>query len=247
MEWRRCMGLPLNARSLGTCWREKLGHEEKLKRGASKGSTEKRRKMVEQLMNVAMSGKAFHDTRSYLKVEREGVAMLPDLIDLIKKRDVFGVTIACDVIGDMGGYAAPAVPELKNALSSEDWMTRSAAAEALGNLGPPAKTCVPVLRKMLNDENGTVRRYAAEALILLGGVNDDATLRKVLDTDYYKFFFRRSRRSSFEQTDFFIEKTGTILSICSLLKENLNRFDDEFPMLSVLWDSIHCQVGVGEY
>jgi HEAT repeat protein len=76
---------------------------------------------------------------------------------------------AAHSLGKMGGFAAPAVPELIATLESERSDDRVAAADGLGGIGPAASKAEAALQEHLKDCDSRVRQAAAEALKKIRG------------------------------------------------------------------------------
>jgi len=71
---------------------------------------------------------------------------------------------AARILGELGGAARPALPDLLAALADENRDVRLSAATAIGMIGPPAPDAVPPLVGLLKDREWQVRRAAATAL-----------------------------------------------------------------------------------
>eukprot|EP00928_Gymnodinium_smaydae_P078715 TRINITY_DN62808_c0_g1_i1.p1 TRINITY_DN62808_c0_g1~~TRINITY_DN62808_c0_g1_i1.p1 ORF type:complete len:407 (-),score=112.62 TRINITY_DN62808_c0_g1_i1:125-1303(-) len=76
---------------------------------------------------------------------------------------------AADGLGELGGAAVGAVPELVRALSDEDKYVCFKAVRALGRLGAASASArgpaVAQLLRLLEDEDDDLRRWASEALL----------------------------------------------------------------------------------
>jgi HEAT repeat protein len=77
--------------------------------------------------------------------------------------------LAAQAIGDIGAYAAPAVPALVKMLTSEDEGLRDSACIGLRGIGPPARGALPALRHALSDPSKDVRQFATFAIASVEG------------------------------------------------------------------------------
>jgi HEAT repeat protein len=91
---------------------------------------------------------------------------IPDLLELMKTKDVSTRIWVSWALGSIGVKAAPV---LFKGLDSEDPFMRSGCAMALGKIKTVADKAAPSLRRLLNDHHPRVRHDAAAALVRLDG------------------------------------------------------------------------------
>jgi len=96
-------------------------------------------------------------------------AALSALITTLDDPDSRARALAAQAVGDIGAYAAPAVPALVKLLTSEDEGLRNSACIGLRGIGPPARAALPALRRALSDPSDNVRRFAAFAIASIEG------------------------------------------------------------------------------
>ena len=86
----------------------------------------------------------------------------------------FERTYALTVIGELGGKAAWALPELLEALKSDDPFVLREAARAVGSLGPLAAPAVPTLIQLLRKEGTDASWFSADSLGNMGSAAVEA-------------------------------------------------------------------------
>jgi hypothetical protein len=91
-------------------------------------------------------------------------AAMSALITTLDDPDLRARGLAAQAIGDIGAYAAPAVPALIKMLTSADEGLRNSACIGLRGIGPPARDALPALRRALSDPSDDVRRFATFAI-----------------------------------------------------------------------------------
>ena len=74
---------------------------------------------------------------------------------------------AIQALGDMKGYAAPAVSALVELLET-DPDTRTSNAQTLGKLGMYARKAIPSLQALVNDPDPKVGQFAQQAIREIG-------------------------------------------------------------------------------
>jgi HEAT repeat protein len=107
-------------------------------------------------MACAMTG----TSRSDMAVTRLGQALA--------EPDEIAAARAAECLGEIGGAAAPTVPDLARLLLARRGpFARSHAAQALGRIGPPAADAIPSLVQASQDTDPNVARAAQQALARL--------------------------------------------------------------------------------
>jgi len=82
----------------------------------------------------------------------------------LKSPEVAVRASAARILGELGGAARPALPDLIATLADESRDVRQSAATSIGQVGPPAPEAVPPLVGLLKDREWQVRRAAAVSL-----------------------------------------------------------------------------------
>jgi len=124
---------------------------------------------VEALLKGLASWSPTVRCRSAMALSKKPDDVFPQLIGLLKSRDMNARYGACQALEYLETRAAPATDELIQQLSSDDMWLKIRAAFALSCIGPPARKAVPVLLKLAltddkNDPRNTLCRYLAFAL-----------------------------------------------------------------------------------
>jgi len=96
-------------------------------------------------------------------------AALSALITTLDDPDFRARELAAQAIGDIGAYAAPAVPALVKMLTIEDEGLRNSACIGLRGIGPPASGALPALTRALSDPSKDVRQFATFAIASIEG------------------------------------------------------------------------------
>jgi HEAT repeat protein len=113
--------------------------------------------------------------------------LLPTLLEALQdEKSEVARANACNVIGQFGAQAKPAVPALSKALSDKDATVRAEAALALGEIGVGAKAAIPALLDSLK----TDEIHFAEPFVLasLGKMGEAAVpaLKEALTAKQYR-------------------------------------------------------------
>ncbi len=95
------------------------------------------------------------------------VKVLPAVRSLLKDPNADVRNLACQVLGQMGKEASPAVADLTATLKDKEPFVRGVAATALWDVAKK-KEGLDELVRLLNDDNPTLRRWAATTLGLRG-------------------------------------------------------------------------------
>lgn len=102
----------------------------------------------------------------------------------LKNADPRVRVIAALALGEAGGDAAPAIPELAYSLQDANLFVRRAAAKTLYGLGADAGPAVNFLTRALGDADSVVRQLAADALTGIGERAVPPLVEALKDKDY---------------------------------------------------------------
>ena len=103
--------------------------------------------------------------RAAMALARKKADVVPELVKMLKLRDIYAQYGACQALAQMRGAAAPAAPALQALLKHSDLWLRVKAAEALGVMGEAGMPALPAILDALtrepgeNDPRGMEQRY----------------------------------------------------------------------------------------
>ncbi len=112
------------------------------------------------------------------KIEAQGEAVVPALVDAMGKGDLRLRHQAIEILGRMRQRAKAATPDLIEALNDDEAQIRRNAAWALGRVGDQAGDAMPILLETALDEEWDVR---ADAVWAMGKVIEDHGQLDIVD------------------------------------------------------------------
>ncbi len=127
-------------------------------------------KVTHQKMVLLSSKSTSAAEKASEKLKREGIKIIPSLIDYLPNLDILGKRHAADIMVTIGPKAEKL---FLRALQEKQEKTRIGVAETLGYLRSPENTVLRALIRALSDESKQVRAKAAASLGQIGESNKE--------------------------------------------------------------------------